>query len=153
MLRDSFCVRNGEGDLFGSWRRSPEVRLSSRRIANVLECQRVAAYEILEQTVALAYGVPGSALRARTRGKAGVAFARQVAMYLAHVAYGQSLTDVGILFGRDRTTVAHACGVIEERRDDPVFDRSMDQLEFALYRFAAASIALAPAMTRAEGRR
>jgi len=112
----------------------------------MLEGYRFAAHEILEQAVALAFDVPAMALRSRTRGKARVAMARQVAMYLAHVAYGQSLTEVGALFDRDRTTVAHACGVIEDRRDDPDFDRSMDELEAALHRFAAASIVLAPAM-------
>ena len=56
-------------------------------------------------------------LRGRTRGSARTAFAREVAMYLAHVGCGVSLTEVGHLFERDRTTVAHAC--LEDRRDDP----------------------------------
>jgi chromosomal replication initiation ATPase DnaA len=30
--------------------------------------------------------------------------------------------DIGVAFGRDRTTVGHACHVVEDRRDDPVFD-------------------------------
>jgi chromosomal replication initiation ATPase DnaA len=33
-----------------------------------------------------------------------------------------SLTEVGHLFDRDRTTVAHACSLVEDRRDDPDFD-------------------------------
>ena len=45
-------------------------------------------------------------LRKRTRGRADTAFARQVAMYLAHVAYGLTLSDVGRVFERDRTTVS-----------------------------------------------
>ncbi len=51
---------------------------------------------------------------------------------LAHVMCGLTLTEVGLLFGRDRTTVAHACAVVEDRRDDPVFDRALDLLEWAL---------------------
>jgi hypothetical protein len=43
-----------------------------------------------------------------------------------------SLTDTGRLFGRDRTTVAHACCVVEDRRDDPAFDRALDLLEWAV---------------------
>ena len=58
--------------------------------------------------------------------------ARKVAMYLAHVACRLSLTDTGKLFNRDRTTVAHACAVIEDRRDDPLFDRALDLLEWAV---------------------
>src|SRR5665811_1410920 len=60
------------------------------------------------------------------------AFARQVAMYLAHVVCGLSLTEVGALFARDRTTVAHACEVVEDRRDDPQLDGRLDQLERAV---------------------
>jgi chromosomal replication initiation ATPase DnaA len=76
--------------------------------------------------------VASTDLRGSTRGRAKVALARQVAMYLAHVGCGLSLTETGRLFGRDRTTVAHACGVIEDRRDDPLFDRALDLLEWAL---------------------
>ena len=50
-------------------------------------------------------------------------------MYLAHVACGLSLTEVGQVFARDRTTVAHACGLVEDLRDDPAFDRSLELLE------------------------
>jgi hypothetical protein len=53
-------------------------------------------------------------------------------MYLAHVAGGLPLAEVGRLFKRDRTTVAHACAVVEDRRDDPAFDRALAILEFAL---------------------
>lgn len=54
-------------------------------------------------------------------------------MYLAHVACGLNMTDVGACFGRDRTTVAHACAVIENCRDDPAFDRKLERLEQPLF--------------------
>ena len=53
-------------------------------------------------------------------------------MYLANVAGGISFTDVARGFGRNRSTVAHACGLIEDLRDDPNLDRSMTLLEGAL---------------------
>ncbi len=84
---------------------------------------------LIERTVAQVFGVKDCDLRRATRGRAKVARARQVAMYLAHVACGMSLTEVGRVFARDRTTVAHACGVIEDGRDDPMFDRVMELLE------------------------
>lgn len=87
---------------------------------------------VIEQAVSTVFRVPSGELRARTRCQARIAFARQVAMYLAHVAYGLSLTEVGVLFGRDRTTVAHACGVVEDRRDDPAFDTAMEHLESSI---------------------
>lgn len=87
---------------------------------------------VIEQTVAQVFGVANCDLRRSTRGRAHVARARQVGMYLAHVACGLSLTDVGRVFERDRTTVSHACGVVEDERDDPTFDRVLELLERAV---------------------
>ena len=73
-------------------------------------------------------------LLAPSRGVASVALARQVAMYLAHVDCGVRLSEVGRGFGRDRTTVAHACIVVENRRDDPSFDMTLELLAGILAR-------------------
>lgn len=78
------------------------------------------------------FGIAPEALWRNSRGVRDIAFARQVAMYLAHVSCGMTLTEVGAMFGRDRTTVAHACLKVEYRRDDPTFDRSLDLLGWAL---------------------
>jgi chromosomal replication initiation ATPase DnaA len=43
-----------------------------------------------------------------------------------------SLTEVGMLFARDRTTVSHACSVVEDRRDDPELDGRLEHLERAV---------------------
>jgi chromosomal replication initiation ATPase DnaA len=53
-------------------------------------------------------------------------------MYLAHVGRGVSMTKVGRLFERDRPTVAHACGLIEDKRDDPDFGYRREHLERAV---------------------
>lgn len=53
-------------------------------------------------------------------------------MYLAHVVFGASLAEIGLAFGRDRTTVSHACGLIEDLRDDPAFDADLERLEQVL---------------------
>jgi len=87
---------------------------------------------IIESAVAPAFAVPRTALWAETRGSPAEAFARQVAMYLAHVGLGLNLTEVGRLFARDRSTVGHACALVEDRRDAAAFDRSLDLLEGAL---------------------
>lgn len=84
---------------------------------------------LIEDIVSSVFAVRPEHLRRATRGKAKIALARQVAMYIAHVGYGMSLTEVGRLFERDRTTVAHACGVVEVRRDDPEFDEAVVLLE------------------------
>ena len=66
---------------------------------------------------------------APTRRSQRTALARQVAMYLTHVAFGLNFVRVANAFGRDRTTVAHACRVVEDRRDDPDFDSWLEALE------------------------
>ena len=67
-----------------------------------------------------------------SRCRIATARARQLAMYLAHVVLGESLTDIGAAFGRDRTTVSHACNLIEDMRDDVEFDREVTDLEMRL---------------------
>ena len=84
---------------------------------------------LLEQTVAPAFAVPSIELWGETRGSPAAALARQAAMYLAHVGCGLTLTEVGRLFDRDRTTVAHACCRIEDRRESVPFDRALELLE------------------------
>ena len=111
----------------------------SRRLQNLppLQFEQGAAgaqlpREAIEEAVVQVFGVGREDLHRLSRGRAEVALARQVAMYLAHVACGLTMSDTGRLFGRDRTTVAHACGVIEDRRDDPLFDRALDLLEWSV---------------------
>lgn len=77
---------------------------------------------------ALSCGVNEGDMRASLR-KSDVAFARQLAMYLCHVAANMSLREISAAFGRDRTTVSHACHSIEDRRDCPTFDKQMELLE------------------------
>ena len=57
------------------------------------------------------------------------AHVRQISMYVCHVALRLSLSDIGSAFGRDRTTVGHACSVVEDRRDDPAFDEFVSSVE------------------------
>ena len=79
--------------------------------------------------VARQKNVPIRLLIHRTRSRVPVARARQLAMYLSHVVLGRSLMEIGRAFGRDRTTVSHACALIEDMRDDPRFDDEVTALE------------------------
>ncbi|TDK37273.1 transposase [Rhizobium deserti] len=54
---------------------------------------------------------------------------RQISMYVCHVALQIPMQDIGEALGRDRTTVAHACHVVEDRRDDPTFDEFLSAAE------------------------
>ena len=102
----------------------PSAARPSRKTAQRL-CDLVAL------ATAAAFAVPVGELIAATRRTPYVAFARQSAMYLAHVTFGLSYSEVGRAFGRDRTTAAHACRLIEERRDDPAVDAVLGSLENA----------------------
>ncbi len=77
---------------------------------------------------------------APSRDKAPIALTRQVAMYVAHVTLGLSLTQVGRKFGRDRTTAAHACRLIEDMRDDADFDFALEHLEQAALRLTGLAV-------------
>jgi chromosomal replication initiation ATPase DnaA len=50
-------------------------------------------------------------------------------MYVTHVNMGLSMAEVGRGFGRDRTTVMHACHLIEDMRDDAEFDQIVRMTE------------------------
>jgi chromosomal replication initiation ATPase DnaA len=86
----------------------------------------------LPAIVANAFGICPADMTGATRGCARVALARQTGMYLARVSLGLTLSEAASLFGRDRTTAAHACRVIEDRRDDPRFDQRLGAIEALL---------------------
>nr|WP_289852323.1 helix-turn-helix domain-containing protein [Mesorhizobium liriopis] len=69
------------------------------------------------------FSVSGRELRRGGRRSLPVARVRQIAMYVAHTVLGLSMKEVGRGFGRDRTTVLHACHLVEDMRDEEEFDR------------------------------
>jgi chromosomal replication initiation ATPase DnaA len=90
---------------------------------------REDAAKLVESIVAAAFGVIPDAMRTASRGRARVAFARQVAMYLAHTRLGLSSAEAGEYYRRDRTTAAHACRRVEDLREDLQVDTLLDCLE------------------------
>jgi len=85
---------------------------------------------LIDITSAL-FGIASKELRqmGSARPSLEVTRIRQVAMYVAHVALGLSMRDVGVGFGRNHTTVVHACHLIEDLRDDLEFDRMVVMTE------------------------
>ena len=104
--------------------RGGEPRGPSRKTA-----QRLC--DVIALATAAAFAIPVGELISATRRTPYVAFARQTAMYLAHVTLGLNYSEVARAFGRDRTTAAYACQLIEERRDDPAIDAVLGSLEDA----------------------
>ena len=84
---------------------------------------------ILARVIVRAHDLNITELFHHSRSRAPIAATRQLAMYMMHVVLGRSLTQIGIFFGRDRTTVAHACIRMEDMRDDEDFDSKVGELE------------------------
>ena len=106
-------------------------------LSDPLACQDDRSLLALAAAAA-ACQVPLAELRRPTRGHPRIAYARHVGAYLAHVALGQSLTQVGRTLARDRTTIRHACHRIEDARDDARLDYALSRLEGGLGAIAAA---------------
>lgn len=90
-----------------------------------------AAAELTAAAVASAYRIARADLDSPRRGPARVARARQSAVYLAHVAFGLDFATLARTFGRDPSTVRHACRRIEDARDDERIDVGLTHLERA----------------------
>lgn len=65
--------------------------------------------EKVQKVVAKYFGIKQSAMRSKTRTK-DIAYPRQIAMYLSRELTGESLPEIGRLFGgKDHTTILYAC--------------------------------------------
>jgi chromosomal replication initiation ATPase DnaA len=99
--------------------------------------------EMLIDLLVAAFGVDGKELRAPTRCRRNVARIRQIGMYVAHTSFGLAMRQVAVGFARDRTTVMHACHLVEDMRDDVDFDAIVTAFErivnsaFSTWRMAA----------------
>jgi chromosomal replication initiation ATPase DnaA len=85
--------------------------------------------EAMQDVLAACFSVSGRELRAQGRCRAEICRVRQIGMYVAHVIAGLTMLEVGIGFQRDRSTVAHACHLVEDLRDDPEFERVILMIE------------------------
>lgn len=79
--------------------------------------------------IAIFFNVSGRQLRSPQRTSRPVSRVRQIGMYVAHVTLGMKMTAVGTGFGRDKSTVVHACHTIEDMRDDEDFDVIVSRVE------------------------
>ncbi|MCF6199538.1 MAG: hypothetical protein L3J67_09105 [Hyphomicrobiaceae bacterium] len=127
LVASSYCAKIPENNLRTTGARTLLSGVAERE----RECELAgrALHRFLLELVGLVYHVELAELLSPTRGRKNTAFARQIAMYLAHTTGGLSLSSVGRLFGRDRTTVSHACALVEDARDEPIFDRTLSHLE------------------------
>jgi chromosomal replication initiator protein len=81
------------------------------------EGRRRITIPAIQKEVAVHFDVRLADMTARGR-KADIAFARQVAMYLARTMTDHSLVEIGRAFGRDHGTVIHAVRKVESRMEE-----------------------------------
>jgi chromosomal replication initiation ATPase DnaA len=101
----------------------------TRRLSPVTEERVADICECVMDIVAALFNVSGTELRRPGRCSTGVVRVRQIGMYVTHVVLGLNMTEIGRGFGRDRTTVQHACHLIEDMRDEEEFDRIVHMTE------------------------
>lgn len=112
--------------------RAPARRTKSATVLAFRARYRDVEGLALLRLVAAELGLAEAVLLHRQRCRRPVAPARQLAMYLMHVILQRDYAEVGRFFGRDRTTVSHACAVIEDLREDTAFDQRVERLEAVL---------------------
>lgn len=105
-----------------------QARSCSRKrttgFADILRCRVI--WRLVSELFAAACerDLPEGAARRRPR-----CHIRQIAMYLSHVVLSVPYQTIANAFSRDRTTVMHACSVVEDRRDDAAYDRFVERCE------------------------
>lgn len=62
---------------------------------------------------------------------------RHVTIYVSNVALGISMRQLAKMFNLNRSTIAYACRTIEERRDNPDYDRFIEATERMVLLFAS----------------
>ncbi|MCF6221624.1 MAG: chromosomal replication initiator DnaA [Robiginitomaculum sp.] len=91
--------------------------------------QEQALAQLVCAIVSIEFGVPSVGLISPTKGPAHMSFARQVSMYLMHVVFQVRISNVGHAFTRDPSTASYACHLIENEREDLLFDQKLQKLE------------------------
>lgn len=99
---------------------------SAARLAAI---QVRAACRIVRQMICEMLYLIGDRVLRRADRRRHACHVRQISMYVCHVALQIPQHEIGQALGRDRTTVGHACHVVEDRRDDPDFDAFVSAVE------------------------
>ena len=92
---------------------------------------------LAQAIVAQIYAVTASEMQGVTRGRPRAARARQIAIALTRGVFDMSHKQLAAEFGRDRSTVCHACHRIAQlRQADDEFDSTLRWMESHLRRAA-----------------
>ncbi len=108
-----------------------EPRRASIKLAfgDLPNSQRRLLAKMITQMLACSVERTGTFLLGSVRGSFRCCRARQTAIYLLHTNLSLTYSEIGKIYKRDRTTIAHACKVIEDLRDKPCFDDWVGEFE------------------------
>ncbi len=106
------------------------VELTKRILKNIIKEKRVEfTIEHIIEIVGTYFEISEKAIKAKTR-KREVVQARHLAMYYAKSYSKKSLSTIGSAFGRDHSTVVHACKTVKNLMEtDKDFRRFMEDIE------------------------
>jgi chromosomal replication initiation ATPase DnaA len=97
-----------------------------------LNAQRVGLAKAITMQI---YAIGASEMQGTTRGRPRAARARQIAVHLARSVFALSHGQLAVEFGRDRSTISHACNLIDRlRSQDGEFDSTLRWMEAHLRR-------------------
>jgi chromosomal replication initiation ATPase DnaA len=115
--------KNSNSTRHAFWAKQYEFDSRFHRSGKTRSEEVVAICEGMIDILAACFSVSSKEIRSQDRATACIARIRQVGMYITHVALGLNMKEVAAGFCRDRSTVVHACHLIEDLRDDPDFDK------------------------------
>ena len=99
-----------------------------------LAAQRASLAQFIAAQV---YNISVEEMRKPTRGRPHVARARQIAIHMARSVFALTHKQLAMEFRRDRSTVHHACNLIEGMREESAeFDSTLRWMETLLRRAA-----------------
>ncbi|MEL6436444.1 MAG: helix-turn-helix domain-containing protein, partial [Pseudomonadota bacterium] len=100
-----------------------------RRANHLTDEEAIAQSDALIALLSEVLEVPGDMLRSPSRCSKDIALSRQIGMYLAHTSIRLTMAQVGLGFQRGKSTVVHACHLVEDMREDATFDAFLARLE------------------------
>lgn len=110
--------------------------LDSQVQAPLCDCKFILSTDLhmeicdgLIDILAALFNVSGRQLRSPKRDSKEIARVRQIGMYIARVTLCLNIRLIADGFARDKSTVTHACHVIEDLRDDDEFDAIITRVE------------------------
>jgi len=124
-MRANTCVAQAENPQ----ENQPSITTFPRKVSSVNDERISDICECVLDILSALFNVSGRELRQPGRTSTSISRVRQIGMYVTHVNMGLSMAEVGRGFGRDRTTVMHACHLIEDMRDDAEFDQIVRMTE------------------------